>query len=121
MNDKQKNKNDNPSIQVEKSNWDFIPNKPEVIQSEINSMNAVDVLETLSIMKIIEATQHSSKATEYQFLGYALNVVNEEISHNAKRYDKLEFLKFIQEARFTGTSFQEVLKKVITTWDSHSF
>lgn len=121
MNDKQTNKKNNPPVQAEQSNWDYIPINPEIIQNEVSSMNPQNILETLNVMKIIEAKNHNSKTTDYSFLGYEITVDGEYIGHNAKRYSTLEFLKFIQETQFSGIPFQEVLKKVIVAWDNHSF
>lgn len=121
MSEIQKNKSNNPTIQVEQSHWDFIPINPQIIQNEINAMAPESVLETLFILKVIEAKHYSSKTSEYFLSGYQIHIDNDKIVHNAKSYTVLEFLKVIQEGHFTQETYQEVLKKIITVWDSHSF
>ena len=121
MSDIQKNKSNNPTIQAEQSHWDFIPVNYQFIQDEVKTMAPENVLETLVILKAIEAKHYTSKASEYFLSGYPLRIVNDKIIHNAKSYTVLEFLKVIQEGCFNQETYQEVLKKIITIWDNHSF
>lgn len=119
--DMQNNKDKNVPINEKQTPWDFIPVNPERSQNEVEGMLPKNILESLHIMKIVEAKHHSSKATQYFLSGYEVKVIDGAFEHNAKKYSKLEFLKFIQESRFSGQTFQEVLRKVIVAWDNHSF
>ena len=123
MTDMQNNKHNNVPINNEAENpWDFIPVQSEQSQREILDMSHENILEALNSMKIVEAKHHSSKATEYFLSSYPVTINSDgDFLHNAKKYSKLEFLKTIQESHFHQTTFQVVLRKIITAWDNQSF
>lgn len=121
MSDVQTNKQKNPTIQHDHSEWDFIEINPELLQKEVNEMNRQDVLDTLVILKSIDVKHHTDKSSDYFFSSMPIKINENGFEHNAKQYSNLEFLKVIRDAKFSKMSFQQMIRNVVAAWDSHSF
>lgn len=99
----------------------FIATKKSVFNQELEDMQSYSILETLFILKTLEAKPNSDKQTDFYLIGQPIVITDEGFEHGAKKYSKLEFVKLIHEMKFTDNTFQEVVKRIVFLWKDHSF